>query len=71
MSKKITEKVVVSMAPATVKIDIDAIPKHKMDAICRCLISMTSEAFKNPEVVAYHEKRIAAKKASGAKSVKN
>ena len=53
--KKIAEKVVVSMEPAAVNFNFDAIPKHEMDALCRTVIRSTTEAFKNPAVVAEYE----------------
>ena len=59
-------KAVISRTPETVKIDVDAIPKHDMDAFCRCFLRMATEAFKNPEFVAYHEKRLAERKAEQA-----
>lgn len=44
-----------SIPPNTVKIDVDAIPKHEMDALCRVLIRSVTEAFKNPAFAAEYE----------------
>ncbi|MDR2558682.1 MAG: hypothetical protein LBC86_03945 [Oscillospiraceae bacterium] len=52
---KITEKVVVSTEPATIKFNFDAIPKHEIDALCRDLLYSCKKAAKNPAVVAKYE----------------
>ena len=51
----ISEKVVVSMTTAAVEIDIDAIPKHEIDTLCRSLIRSVTEAMKNPKFAADYE----------------
>ncbi len=38
-----------------VKIDVDAIPKHETDALCRVLLRSVAEAFKNPAFAAEYE----------------
>jgi len=52
---KITETVVVSRTPETVKINFDAIPKHEMGAYCRAVIQSIKQSFKNPAYVAEYE----------------
>jgi len=52
---KIAEKVVVSRMPATVEINLDELPDHENDALCRVLIRSVTEAFKNPKFAADYE----------------
>ena len=61
---RISEKVFVGEIPDGFRINFDEMPKHEMDAFCRCFYRMAIDAFKDPEVVAYHEKRLAEKKDS-------
>ena len=52
---KIPEKVVVERFPETVKINLNAIPKHEMDAYCRTVIQCIKKAFEDPAYVANYE----------------
>jgi hypothetical protein len=52
---KITERIVVSQSPETVKINFDSIPKHVMDSYCRVVIRGVTELFKKPETAADYE----------------
>jgi hypothetical protein len=49
------EKVVVSRTPETVHINIDEMPAHESDRLCRTLIHSATEAFKNPKFAAEYE----------------
>jgi hypothetical protein len=61
---RITEKVVASRTPATVEINLDELPDHENDALCRVLIRSVTEAFKNPKFAADYEKWRAARYAN-------
>ena len=61
--RRLAEKVVVSRTPATIQIDVDAIPKHEMDTVCRVLVRSVTEAFKNPQFAADYEIWLAARRA--------
>ena len=53
--QKLSEKVVVSMTPETVEVNLDELPAHESDALCRVLIRSVTEAFKNPKIAAEYE----------------
>ena len=61
--RRTNEKIFVGEIPDNFRINFDEMPKHEMDAFCRCFLRMAIDAFKDPEMVAYHEKRLAEKKA--------
>jgi hypothetical protein len=42
---KRTKRVVVSRTPDNVRINIDEIPKHEMDALCRAILNLTEKNF--------------------------
>lgn len=46
---------IVETPPTAVKIDINAMPKHETDALCRVLLRSVAEAFKNPAFAAEYE----------------
>ena len=48
-------KAIISTTPAKVNIDVNAIPKHVMDNMCRVILRGAREAFKDPEYAARHE----------------
>ena len=58
---KLDKKGIVSMTPETVKINLDEMPKHEMDALCRVVLRGATEAFKDPKFIAMHEQRLAEK----------
>ena len=60
---KLDKKRVVSRTPETVKINLDEMPKHQLDALCRMVLRGAARAFENPEFVAKHEQRLAERKA--------
>lgn len=43
-------------AQATVSVDLNAIPAHESDAICRTLIGSVSRLFDNPAVMADYKR---------------
>ena len=53
---KIAEKVVVSRTPETVRINLKALPKHEMDALCRAALRLTEATFKDPNARAEFKK---------------
>ena len=65
---KIAEKVVVSRTHETVEIDLDALPSHESDALCRVVLRSVAEAFKNPKVAADYERWLTAKYGEGARA---
>ena len=52
---KATEQLTASIPPSAVKIDVNAIPKHETDALCRVLLRSVADAFKNPAFAAEYE----------------
>lgn len=52
---KITECDLPKIPTNTLKIDVSAMPKHEIDALCRVLLHSVSEAFKNPSFAAEYE----------------
>lgn len=52
---KATEQLTASIPPSAVKIDVDAMPEHETDALCRVLLRSVTEAFKNPAFAAEYE----------------
>lgn len=46
---------VAETSPSAVKIDVNAMPKHETDALCRVLLRSVAEAFKNPTFAAEYE----------------
>jgi hypothetical protein len=61
--KKIPEKVVAARTPADVRINLDEVPKHQMDTLCRVVIRGTNEAFKDPKFAAEYEVWLAERRA--------
>ena len=49
------DKAVVSRTPETVKINLDEVPKHQMDTICRVVLSSAKKAFENPKFATDYE----------------
>lgn len=45
---KNTEQLITAIPPNVLKIDVNAMPKHETDALCRVLLRSVAEAFKNP-----------------------
>ena len=45
----------ISRTPETVRINLDAIPKHEMDAYCRAVIHSVKKALQDPAYVADYE----------------
>ena len=41
------------------KINLDEIPKHEMDALCRVILRSATKAFEDPEYVAAYEQWLA------------
>ena len=60
-----TEKVAV-ITPDNFEINIDEMPKHEIDALCRVILRGTARAMQNPKFVAEYERRLAERKARGA-----
>ncbi len=52
---KSTEYITPIIQPNKVKIDLDAMPKHEIDTLCRVLIHSITEAFKDPTFAAEYE----------------
>ncbi len=52
---KPTEPSITEAPLTTVKIDVNAMPKHETDALCRVLLRSVAEAFKNPTFAAEYE----------------
>ena len=52
---KKTEKVVISRTPETVRINIEEIPKHETDYMCRTILKEVAKAFQNPKFAAEYE----------------
>lgn len=55
MKKAEQLELITAIPPNTVKIDVDAMPKHETDALCRVLLRSVAEAFKNPAFAAEYE----------------
>ena len=53
---RINDKIVVSRTLATVEVNLDAMPAHESDTLCRVLIHSVTVAFKNPQFAADYEK---------------
>lgn len=49
-------KTVQSTTPAAVSVDLDAMPAHESDAICRTLIGCVSHLFDDPVVLADYKR---------------
>jgi hypothetical protein len=52
---KIPERVVVAMSPQSVTINLDELPAHETDSLCRLLTRSVTEYFKLPGVAAEYE----------------
>jgi hypothetical protein len=59
---KQTRRVVVSRTPDDVKIDINEIPPHEMDALCRAILGLTEKAFSDLVFAADYDKQLAPRK---------
>jgi len=62
------EKVVVSRNPATVSINLKALPKHEMDVLCRAALRLTEATFKDPKARAEFRKWQRKRKKEAAKA---
>ena len=60
---KITEKIIVGEIPDDVKINLDEVPKHQMDAFCRVILRWGKEKFKDPKFQAEYEVWLAERRA--------
>lgn len=49
-------KVVQTRTPTTVIVDVNAIPQHQTDAMCRTLIGCVNRIFEDPAVRADYER---------------
>lgn len=49
-------KTVQSTTPVVVNVDLDAMPTHESDAICRTLLGCVSHLFDNPAVLADYKR---------------
>jgi len=58
-------KAAISTTPAAVNINLDLIPKHEMDSLCRVILSSARKAFENPQFRAEYERRLPELKARG------
>lgn len=54
--RTVTEKVVASREPATVTINLHALPKHEKDALCRSIFRLTANVFDDPNAAAEFKK---------------
>lgn len=61
---KTPKKVVVSTIPDNVTVNLDQLPAHESDALCRTLIHSVTEYFKLPGVAADYARWKAARLAS-------
>ncbi len=52
---KKSEQVMTAIPPNALKIDVNSMPKHETDALCRVLLRSVAEAFKNPAFAAEYE----------------
>jgi len=57
---RLTEKVVAER-PEPVSVNLNAIPRHEMDALCRAALRLTEATFKDPAAVADYEKLLIAR----------
>ncbi len=55
MKKAEQFELITVIPPNAVKIDVNAIPKHETDALCRVLLRSVANAFKNPDFAAEYE----------------
>lgn len=62
---KKTKTEIASMAPASVHIDFNVMPKHESDSLCRVLARSVKEAFKNPKFAAEYEQWCKERRAKG------
>ena len=67
--KKITEKVLVGKIPDNFRINVNEIPKHEMDAMCRVILRGVGRAVKDPKFIAAYEKRLAEKKVAQGETI--
>jgi transcriptional regulator with XRE-family HTH domain len=59
-------KEVISTTPATVDINLDLMPKHELDSLCRVILRGARKAFENPQFRADYEVWLAERKARQA-----
>lgn len=55
MKKAEQFKLITEIPPNALKINVNAMPKHEIDALCRVLLHSVAEAFKNPTFAAEYE----------------
>lgn len=52
---KNAEQIITAIPQNALKIDVNLLPKHEIDALCRVLLHSVAEAFKNPDFAAEYE----------------
>lgn len=52
---KKSEQVMTAIPSNALKIDLNSMPKHEIDAFCRVLLHSVAESFKNPDFAAEYE----------------